>query len=461
MTFRVYFPRYQPTEKALMIRKVVLVQPWREGSLLGKAPSSPYTLMRLASLVPESIPVEIWDENLGGVDYSRLDKADLVGITCKTVNAERVREIVATARPYCGAVVVGGTHATLMPEDVSTWADTVVVGEGYHTWPKLIQDFDRGQLAPLYEDTTWAELDGVASLSDRVIAATQEKKRYWTPYLEITRGCPRNCTFCTAVRVSGRVMRLRKVEEVVEEIRRRDIRRFFLTDDNFGLNFRTNPEYISKVFSALEPLPLRGWTAQAEASVAQFPDLLDQARAAHCDKLFIGFESVNPGNRKELGGKGKGDVGDTRQVIRTLHDHGLGVVGLFVVGFDSDTPAVFQDTWDFIRGSDLDSVSVTVLTPFPATDSRRDLQEAGRLLPNLPWSDYDTCHVTYQPAQMTVEQLREGYDWLVRKIYSSGQIAARGLRFLRRYPVALMPSKLLSSVSSDIGYRYTYGYRNK
>jgi hypothetical protein len=74
-----------------MIRKVVLVQPYREGALFGKAPSSPYTLMRLASLVPETIPVEIWDENLGGVDYSRLNKADLVGITCKTVNAERVR----------------------------------------------------------------------------------------------------------------------------------------------------------------------------------------------------------------------------------------------------------------------------------------------------------------------------------------------------------------------------------
>ena len=443
-----------------MIGKVVLVQPWREGRILGKAPGSPYTLMRLASLVPETIPVEIWDENLGRTDYSRLGKSDLVGITCKTVNAERVREIAGIARQYCGAVVVGGTHATLVPEDVSPWADSVVVGEGYHTWPRLIRDFDGGHLAARYEDTTWASLDGVASLTDRVIAMAREKEDYWTPYLEITRGCHRDCSFCTAIRVSGRVMRHRSADEVVEEIQRRGIKRFFLTDDNFGLNFRLDPQYVSQMLSALQTLPLRGWTAQAEAIVADYPELLDQARAAHCDKLFIGFESINPDNKKEFGGKGKGEISETRRVIRTLHEHGIGVVGLFVLGFDSDTPSAFQTAWDFIRHSDLDGVSVTVLTPFPGTETRRRLAEQGRLLPDIPWSSHDTAHVTYQPAQMTVEQLRQGYDWLCRKVYSPGSVASRGWRFLRRYPLAQMPGKLVSSVSTDLGYRYTYNYRH-
>lgn len=444
-----------------MIRKVVLVQPWREGRLGGKAPSSPYTLMRLASLVPDSIPVEIWDENLGGVRYDRLDKNDLVGITCKSVNADRVQQIAAEARQHAGAVVIGGTHATLMPDEVSQWADSVVVGEGYHTFPRLISDFDAGNLAPSYIDTSWAELDGVAPLSDRVIAATRETERYWTPYLEITRGCPRSCTFCTAVRVSGARLRLRSVDHVVDEITRRGIKRFFLTDDNFGMPFRTHPKYVSSLFTELAKLPLRGWTAQAEASVANYPDLLDQARAAHCDKLFIGFESINPANKKELGGKGAGEVTDTRRVVRTLHDHGIGVVGLFVIGFDSDTPAVFSDMWNYIRGSELDSVSVTVLTPFPATESRHDLEKAGRLLPGIPWSHYDTCHVTFRPAQMTVQQMRDGYDWLCKRIYSTPQMAARAFRFLRRHSLREMPGKLVGSISSDLGYRYTYGYRSK
>lgn len=444
-----------------MIRKVILIQPWREGRLLGKAPSAPYTLMRLASLVPETIPVEIWDENLGKLDYTSLTKNDLVGITCKTVNADRVREIANIARRYCGAVVIGGVHATLMPEEVAQWADSVVIGEGYHTWPRLIQDFDRGCLAPRYEDTQWLPLSGVATISDRVIAMTQEKRNYWTPYLEITRGCPRNCSFCTAIRVSGRVMRLRPVDEIVDEIQRRGINRFFLTDDNFGLNFRLNPDYMSQVFSALAKLPLHNWTAQSEASVCEYPELLEQARAAGCGKMLIGFESINPANRRELGGKGKGEVEEARRVIRKLHAHGIGVVGLFVFGFDSDTPAVFQETWEFIRDSELDGVSVTILTPYPGTDTRRRLEAERRLLPNIPWSMHDTANVTYRPARMTVEQLREGYDWLCRKVYSPRQIATRGLRFLSRYPIPQMPWKLFSSISTDLGYRYTYSYRRQ
>ena len=169
--------------------------------------------------------------------------------------------------------------------------------------------FDSGTLQPRYADEEWAPLDsGVAVLQDRVLQQVDEHRNYWTPYLEITRGCPRNCTFCTAIRVSGQKMRLRPVEEVVEEIERRKLRRFFLTDDNFGLNFRLFPEYMEQLFRALAKLPLDGWTCQAEQMVAEHPDLLDLAREAHLDKFFIGFESINPGNRKELGGKARGDV---------------------------------------------------------------------------------------------------------------------------------------------------------
>ena len=173
--------------------------------------------------------------------------------------------------------------------------------------------------------------------------------------MEITRGCPRNCSFCTAIRVSGQRMRLRPVEEVVDEIRRRGIKRFFLTDDNFGLAFRLHPEYIEALFKALAPLPLHGWTAQAEMMVSNFPDLLDLARRAHLDKLFIGFESVNPDNRRELGGKSRGQIAQYRQAIQDIQEHGIGVVGLFVFGFDHDTPQTLVDTWDFIRSSRLDA----------------------------------------------------------------------------------------------------------
>ncbi len=442
------------------IDKVALVYPKRDGRILGKAQGSPYTLMRLASLVPDELPVEIWDEDLAPIPFHKITKNTLMGITSKTLSIERAQEISDEAKRRGARVAVGGTHATLAPEEVSQWADITVVGEAYFTWKKIIEDVKNDCAEKMYVDESWANLEGVARLTNRVLKMVDEKRDYWTPYMEITRGCPRNCSFCTAIRVSGRVMRHRPIDEVVEEIERRDIKRFFLTDDNFGLNFRTHPEYIEQVFRALQKLPLNGWTNQAEMMVGDFPDLIQLGREAHMDKFFIGFESINAGNRRDLGGKSKGNIEEYKRVIRTVQKYGVGVVGLFVFGLDADTPDVFQNTWNFVKESGLDNVSFTIMTPYPGTPARDDYIRDGRLHPNVPWSKYDTSHVVFEPVSMTGEQLREGYDWICRKAYSLPSIATRGVRTLRRHPLRVAHRKLFSAFSTDFGYRRTYSYRS-
>lgn len=445
----------------LDIRRIVLIHPGREGRIWGRATGAPYTLMRLASMVPPAIPVEIWDENLGPLDakLQQLGAHDLVGITSKTLAVESAERFARLAhRAGVRTVVAGGTHATLMPDDVARWADVVVTGEAYRTWPRLIADAQRDALQPRYHDTDWADLAGVATITDRIIAQMDENHNYWTPMMEITRGCPRNCTFCTAIRVSGQRMRLRPIDEVVDEIKRRRISRFFLTDDNFGLAFRTHPEYVEQLFRALAPLPLRGWTAQAEMLVSEYPELLDLARRAHLDKLFIGFESVNPGNRRELGGKSKGLVTQYEQAIEKVHAHGIGVVGLFVFGFDHDTPQTVVDTWDFVRASRLDSVSMTVLTPYPGTPFRDQLIAEGRLL-DRPWRYYDTAHITYRPQSMTIEEMERAYDWFCQRAYGALTVTRRSLRSARDLSLLSAPNKILNSIRTDYGYRRTYAWR--
>lgn len=442
------------------IDKVVLVYPKRDGKILGKAQGSPYTLMRLASLVPDELPVEIWDEDLAPIPFHKITSHTLMGITSKTLSIDRAKGIAHAAKKRGATIAVGGTHATLAPEEVSEWADITVVGEAYFTWQQIIQDLLQDRARKMYVDESWANLAGVARLTDRVLKMVDEKRDYWTPYMEITRGCPRNCSFCTAIRVSGRVMRHRPVDEVVEEIERRDIKRFFLTDDNFGLNFRTDTDYIEQVFRALRKLPLNGWTNQAEMMVGEFPELIRLGKEAHMDKFFIGFESVNAGNRRDLGGKSKGNLEDYKRVIRTVQKYGVGVVGLFVFGLEADTPDVFQNTWDFVRESGLDNVSFTIMTPYPGTPAREQYLQEGRLYKNVPWSKYDTTHVTFEPKNMTPQQLRDGYDWICRKAYSLPSIATRGVRTLRRHPLKIARRKLFSSFSTDFGYRRTYSYRS-
>jgi radical SAM superfamily enzyme YgiQ (UPF0313 family) len=446
----------------LDIRKVVLIHPGREGPILGRASGAPYTLMRLASLVPGEIPVEIWDENLEPLDHKlrQLGPRDLVGITSKTLAIESAQRFAHIAHEAgVQSVVVGGAHATLMPEDVATWADVVVTGEAYRTWPRIVQDFLGDTLQPRYHDSEWADLAGVARITDRVIRLMDENRRYWTPMLEITRGCPRNCTFCTAIRVSGSRMRLRPVEEVVEEIQRRRIRRFFLTDDNFGLAFRTNPDYVESILKALAKLPLQGWTTQGELLISDYPDLLRLARQANLDKVFIGFESVNPANRRELGGKGKGLAAQYLEAVKRIHAHEISVVGLFIFGFDHDTPRTLADTWEFARESGLDSLSMTILTPYPGTPFRAQLIGENRLM-DKPWRYYDTAHVTYYPTLMTVEELESAYDAFCRRAYNTFSIARRGMRVLSRHSLSRMPRKLFGSFSTDLGYRRTFAWRH-
>lgn len=449
------------------IRKVVLIEPGRDGRIFGKATAAPYTLMRLASLVPDEIDVEIWDEKLGPLEkriLTELGPNDVVGITSKTLAIETAEKFTHLAhKAGVKYVAVGGAHATLMPEHVEQWADVVFTGESYFTWTQFLNDVSNDTVQPRYEDIEWANLSGIARLTDRVINMVDENRHYWTPLLEITRGCPRNCSFCTAIRVSGQKMRYRPVEEVVEEIERRGINRFFLTDDNFGLAFRLNPDYIEELFRALAKLPLRSWTTQAEMMVAQFPDLMRMAREAHLDKFFIGFESVNPENRRNLGGKSKGQMSQYFEAIEKVHATGLGVVGLFVYGFDNDTPETMWQTWEFARKAGLDSMSQTILTPYPGTPFREQLIRENRLIPNVPWRLYDTSHVTYYPRKMTVEEFTREYDRLCRSVYSSFRIAQRGTRALARISkrsLRVLPGKVFSSFSTDYGYRREFGWRS-
>ena len=122
----------------MAVEQIVLIQPRHQGMIWGKAAGSPYTLMRLASMVPPEIPVEIWDENLGPLDYARLNSNTLVGISSMTLTIDAAREIALRARARGSHVVIGGVHATLVPDDVAAWSDAVVVGEAYHTWERII-----------------------------------------------------------------------------------------------------------------------------------------------------------------------------------------------------------------------------------------------------------------------------------------------------------------------------------
>src|SRR3954467_13982052 len=106
------------------------------------------TMPLLAAWTPDHWRVSHTDEIVQPVDFDK--RVDLVGITANTPAAPHAYNLAREFRRRGVAVVIGGPHATLLPDEVAQHAHAVVVGEGELVWPELLADFERGELKRTY-----------------------------------------------------------------------------------------------------------------------------------------------------------------------------------------------------------------------------------------------------------------------------------------------------------------------
>jgi radical SAM superfamily enzyme YgiQ (UPF0313 family) len=190
------------------------------------------------------------------------------------------------------------------------------------------------------------------------------------------------------------------------------------------------------------PLGIR-WVGLATTRIAEDAELLDLAAKSGCRGLLIGFESVSQATLEETR-KGFHKAQNYGEVVKRLHDHGIGIQGCFVFGFDNDDESVFERTVEFVDKVKIDLPRYAVMTPFPGTGYFRRLEAEGRLL-HTNWSLYDVEHVVFQPKRMSPERLQEGLEWGWRQSYTLRSI------FTRVLGSRCVP---LLSFSLNFGYRY-------
>lgn len=159
---------------------------------------------------------------------------------------------------------------------------------------------------------------------------------------------------------------------------------------------------------------------------------------------MIGFESISQETLRETH-KGFHTAARYGEVVRKLHDHGIGIQGCFVFGFDTDDTSVFERTVEFVDRAKIDLPRYAVVTPFPGTGLYRRLETEGRLL-HRNWSRYDVEHVVFEPRRMTPERLQEGLEWAWRHSYSWRSFITR----LGGAPWSILPLWL----SLNYGYRF-------
>jgi radical SAM superfamily enzyme YgiQ (UPF0313 family) len=383
----------------------------------------PLSLMILASVVVPGVEQTICDLRFEELTIDR--KWDLVGISVQTGMAARAFELADRLRARGVPVVLGGPHVTMFPESCRAHADCLVHGEADDLWPEVLMDLASGSLRPEYLAETPPDLQ----IHRPVSKASLRKNRYFTTnLLQTGRGCPYQCDFCNVHVLNGRVLRQRRIDDIVDEIRRfraDDQRIFFFVDDSIN----ADPAFALDLFNQLIPLGIR-WFGQATTALGQQTQLLDTFARSGCQALLVGIESIEALSRNAHR-KTQNRAEELAGNIRAIRQNGISLYGSFIYGLDGDTLQTPSAILDFIADTRLDVPGINTLRPIPGTKVFDRLREEGRLL--FDPSDITAFRYTfgqemlYRPKNISLPDFIESYSELTRKIFNVGNALKRGM----------------------------------
>jgi radical SAM superfamily enzyme YgiQ (UPF0313 family) len=343
------------------------------------------------------------------------DRLDLVVIQVYITSARRSYALADAYRAKGVFVVLGGLHVTSLPDEAARHADAIFLGPGEQTFPRFLDDFRAGLPLRRYVSASGRTLDRVPPIRRDLI----RRRSYLVPNsIVVTRGCPQHCDFCykDAFFEGGRSFYTQRVDDALAEIDRLPGRHLYFLDDHlFG-----DRRFAAALFEGMRGM---GRLFQGAATVDSIlrGDVVEKAAEAGLRSLFVGFETLAPANL--IGSNKHQNLGrDYAAVTRRLHDLGIMINGSFVFGMDDDDGPVFRRTVDWAIEHGITTATFHIQTPYPGTRLFQRTEAAGRIL-TRDWDLYDTRHVVYQPARLTPEQLKNGYDWAYREFYRWSSIA--------------------------------------
>lgn len=395
-----------------------------------RAYSPPLGLLTVAAMLPAE-----WSKRLVDASVTKLHKKDLEWADCAfvggmTIQRKSARQIITRCKEAGLRVVAGGPLFT-MEHDQFAGVDHFVLNEAELTLPDFIRDLEMGCARRVYTTS------GFANIQETPVPLWElaDLNRYGTMSIQYSRGCPFNCEFCNVTSLFGHRPRTKTVEQILSELNglydlgwRGNV--FFVDDNLIGNKALLKTDLLPALIEWRKDK--RGCTFSTEVSInlADDEQLMQMMAEAGFGTVFIGIETPDEDSLAECSKKqnmNRNLVEDVKRMQRA----GFQVDGGFIVGFDNDTPGVFQRQIDFIQKSGIVNAMVGLLQAPPGTRLHKRLKLAGRLLDQMSGDNVDgTTNII---PVMNLDALKEGYKQILERIYAPKPYYQRVETFLREY----------------------------
>ncbi|WP_210163322.1 radical SAM protein [Niveispirillum irakense] len=405
----------------------------------GRTPVADLAIATIAAFVPQDWEISLSDEAILPVDLDRVGVGvDIVAITGKVSQRNRMIALAEAARRHGATVLIGGPYASLNPEQMRPHADILVCGEVEEIAHGLFTDIAAGQWRDRYEGT-------------RPDLRTSPIPR-WDLYpnhgatmgtLQTSRGCPFQCDFCDVIQYLGRKQRHKDVSQVIAELDvlyHHGYRQIFLADDNFTVyrqQARALLAALAEWQQARRSDPVYFMT-QVSIDIARDSDLMRACVAAGLNTVFIGVETVNTDSLREAGKK-QNLHQDIHAALATILGHGIAVHAGIVVGFDADQADIFDRLRGFIQDSPIPLLAIGSLVAPPGTPLYDRLRAEGRL-DGPDWKNANGHTTNIIPRHMSRVELEQGVAQLCADVYAPRALEQRIDNFLAAYGGGVAPT---------------------
>ena len=378
----------------------------------------------LAGLTPSEHEIVLIDENVEPIDFDALEKFDIVGLTGMTVQRDRMSEILVELKNRGIFTAVGGPWITV----AEGWSkydgliDVTFVGEAEETWPRFLEDWQRGEWRARYEQAEKTDMTKVPVPRYDLI----KTKDYAMGCIQTSRGCPFQCEFCDIIVIFGRRPRIKTPEQVIAEVEaqyRQGVRMIFLVDDNFIGNKKAAKQILRSLvdWQKAHGYPI-AFSTEASLDLAEDEELMRLMTEAGLATVFIGIESPDEDALRETK-KYQNVRGSLLDRVHRIQDAGLEVYAGMIVGFDHDDAGVFERQFEFLRQARIPVVMAGMLSAIPKTPLYDRLEAEGRLDNDAADDPHIATNVI--PLNMTREEMRDGWVDLMTRLYEPENYFAR------------------------------------